>query len=377
MTPIKIAFVLCSNSRDQLSSTRISVINMLPFLREAGFDPHMFEPEIVAERPDLTGIAQRLVDADFRIVYFQKVRGRSVEELVQRLSEASVRTVYGVCDFVDAEMTRLTDLTIIVTDFLRSRYPESLQSKVHVVHDGIENPSVFKSDWGKHWGSRGRPLRAVLVTSQHLTCLPVIVKPPPWLEISIVGRHPPTFNYVRRIQGLCREMLDERHEQRMDYLAFLLDRRIRRVAWDARGVYRRLLSADIGIIPIDPHADPRWQVKSENRLTLKMSAGLPVIASPIPAYEPVINQGVNGYLAESVQNWMDCLDALRDPRLRRRIGECARESVNVRFSKEEQARRLVEALESVLQLPGRPDHQLTPQASTAPTRRLAVDGTPP
>src|SRR5437870_4093220 len=36
MTPVKIGFVLLSNSRNPLPSTRIAALNMVPFLRAAG-----------------------------------------------------------------------------------------------------------------------------------------------------------------------------------------------------------------------------------------------------------------------------------------------------------------------------------------------------
>jgi glycosyltransferase involved in cell wall biosynthesis len=113
--------------------------------------------------------------------------------------------------------------------------------------------------------------------------------------------------------------------------------------------------ADIGIIPIDaspahePGSNaPKWKVKSENRLTMKMCAGLPVVATPIPAYEPVIEQGHNGFLARSRRDWIQCLEALRDPDARREIGQRARESVLVRYSMDEQARRLIAVLEARL-----------------------------
>src|SRR3954451_9345221 len=84
--PVKIGFVLLSSSRDPLPSTRIAVLNMLPFLRQAGFDPHIvYEPESGTEHPQLSGLARRLADQGFRVVFFQKVCGPSVEALAREL----------------------------------------------------------------------------------------------------------------------------------------------------------------------------------------------------------------------------------------------------------------------------------------------------
>jgi glycosyltransferase involved in cell wall biosynthesis len=107
--------------------------------------------------------------------------------------------------------------------------------------------------------------------------------------------------------------------------------------------------ADIGIIPIDPEVNPEgWNLKSENRLTMKMCVGLPVISTPIPSYEAVVEHGQNGFLARSRHDWIECLETLRDPALRRGIGERARESVMKKYSMDEQARRLIEVLRSLI-----------------------------
>jgi glycosyltransferase involved in cell wall biosynthesis len=89
---------------------------------------------------------------------------------------------------------------------------------------------------------------------------------------------------------------------------------------------------------------PAWKLKSENRLTLKMAIGLPVISSPIPAYEAVVEHGRNGFFARSPTEWTRYLEVVRDPAIRHEIGKAARESVLPRFSMEEQARRLVDVL---------------------------------
>lgn len=369
MTPIKIGFVLCSNSCNPLPSTRISVLNMIPFLVAAGFDPHIvFEPESGLQKPELPGLTERMLAEGFEIVFFQKVSGSHVETVVRQLCNAGIRTVFGVCDIVDPAMAQATHATVAVTNYLKGLYPAPLQPKIHVVHDGIENPSACKTEWHSNAGSPKRPLRAVLVTSASLTRLPVIATPPPWLQVLIVGDYPPTSHYVRRMKEVRWTMLDQRREERVDYLGFLFDRRIRRVSWDSVGVYQHIAEADIGIIPVDMDSDqqvpgsvPNWMVKSENRMTMKMSVGLPVIASPIPSYKPVVEQGVNGYLAQSRGDWLSYLEELRDPALRRQIGQRARAAVSDRYSMSEQARLLINVFRGLLQpnaadsirLPGR------------------------
>jgi hypothetical protein len=360
-TPIvKVGFVLLSNSRDPMPSTRIAVLNMFPFLRKAGFEPHIVsEPEQSTEMPDLSALAlaPRLIGEGFHIVVFQKVGGPSVEALARELGEAGIRTVYCVCDLIDTRMAEITDATVVVTDFLKSLYPAELQEKIHVVHDGIEHPEIFKQGASNRRGSIGTPLRAVLVTSMSLEHLPQIVTPPRWLNVTIVGRYASPQSVARRAGQAARKLIRCRsNSERLAYLRFLADWKIGCTAWDPVTVYRHMLDADIGIIPVDAveapdgpgDVTPSWKVKSENRLSMKMCVGLPVVATPIPSYLPLISHGKNGFFARARSEWTEHLGALRDPVVRERIGRAARASVLQRYSMEEQGRLLSNVLFSLV-----------------------------
>ena len=78
-----------------------------------------------------------------------------------------------------------------------------------------------------------------------------------------------------------------------------------------------------------------------------MSVGLPVVASPIPSYEAVIQHGINGFLARSERDWATCLTALRDPVRRREMGLAARAFVSEKYSMEAQAAKLLAVLSNV------------------------------
>jgi glycosyltransferase involved in cell wall biosynthesis len=331
-------------------------MNMLPRLAEAGFNARIvFDPVIGTETPDLTGVFERICEGGFKVIVFQKIHGQAVERLALRLSNVGIKTVYLVCDIVDPGMAASTDATIVVTDYLKSLYPVYLQHKIHTVHDGIENPEIMKDQWWGDRGTTGRRLRAVLVTSSNLDALPVIQSPPDWLDVEIIGRYPAKSNYAHRFREARWQLASQPgNAARWKYLKFLANPRIHRRAWDPVGVYERMLAADIGIIPIDTtpnHTDaltaPGWKVKSENRLTMMMSIGLPVVATPIPSYEPVIQQGVNGFLARTSEEFSAALETLRDPQLRHDMGLRARESVLHRYSMEQQASKLAAVLKKL------------------------------
>lgn len=351
MTVRRVGLVLCSPSAQPIPSTRIAVLNMLPFFLSAGLQPRVLsEPPQPSETPDLTGVAARAIDAGCEVVLLQKVRGPGAVALAQQLTAAGVRTIYVVCDLVDVPMVEATDATVVVTDYLRSLYPLRLQPRIHVVHDGIEHPAAAKDDWGSATGTRHCPLQAVLVTSACLDRLPVLGHPPAWLTVRIVGRY---ARGLRKWRETRWTWAAQPAAERLAHLRFLLDRGIECVPWDPQGVYREMRQADIGVIPVETAAEagagvpPAWQVKSENRLTLKMSMGLPVIATPIPSYEPVIEHGVNGFFARSRRDWEACLTALRDPARRREMGLAARASVAEKYSMPAQASKLIGVVREV------------------------------
>jgi glycosyltransferase involved in cell wall biosynthesis len=352
----KIGFVLLSNRRAPIASTRISVLNMLPYLERAGFEVHiLFEPDISVPEPDVSSVAARALELNINVVYFQKVKGQSVLDTIAHLSKEGVRTVYGVCDLVEDEVADASDLTIVVTDYLKNLYEPRLHDKIVVVHDGIERPEFQITEYRGHYASSNNPIIATLVTSADLRRIPHLEKIPKFVQTWIVGRYPPTPFLQSVRQHLWRISAFPHRSDRIEYLRSLLHSDFRLINWDPEAVYQIMLQSDVGIIPVEMGDDPLprrtvswWQVKSENRLTMKMALGLPVIASPVPSYTDLVSQGENGFLASNTTEWVECLEVLRDPRLRAEIGRNARRSVIERFSKEEQASKLIRALQRLM-----------------------------
>ena len=187
----RIGFVLLSNRKQPQASTRISVLNMIPYLRAAGCEPViLFEPETACEEPDLAELEALVAKTPVDIVYFQKVHGRSVVESARALGRRGIPTVYGVCDFVDNEMAFATSVTITVTPYLRALYAPELHERIYIVHDGIERPDVEKRVWRGDRGSRLRPLRAVLVSGHDVGPIPMLEQIPAYLQVIVVGNYP-------------------------------------------------------------------------------------------------------------------------------------------------------------------------------------------
>ncbi|MDX1654280.1 MAG: glycosyltransferase [Candidatus Competibacteraceae bacterium] len=348
--PVKIGFALLSAAHDPLPSTRIACLNLFPHLQQAGFEPRIvFQPRSPTEQPRIDPfLADQVADAGIGTVILQKIHGPFVLDFVTALRIKGIRVLYLVCDLIDNAMCAACDTTVVVTDYLRSLYARELQSKIHIIHDGIEHPEFHKPL--SHHEDKRRLLRLGLVTSQPLLHMPVLKYPPAGWTLQIIGPYPPTHHLWERLRQLRHGLAEPDRPPLMDILLSALHPAIRRCPWSPMGVYKSLLRVDVGIIPIDTAqqgADglpPPWRRKSENRLTLLMALGLPVVATPIPAYEALIRQGENGFLARSRRDWRRTLGELRDPERRRIVGQAARQSVIEPYSQQAQARQLIKLL---------------------------------
>jgi glycosyltransferase involved in cell wall biosynthesis len=116
--------------------------------------------------------------------------------------------------------------------------------------------------------------------------------------------------------------------------------------WNSATEVEDLFDLDIGIMPL---SDDRW---SRGKCAMKaiqyMGVGIPPVVSPVGANLDVVENGVNGFLADGDNAWIDTLERLLvDQELRRRLGRAARRTVEERFSAETQAPRVGELLRAV------------------------------
>jgi hypothetical protein len=113
--------------------------------------------------------------------------------------------------------------------------------------------------------------------------------------------------------------------------------------WDEAHEVEQLHSFDVGIMPLSD--DPWSRGKCAYKLLQYMAVGLPVVASPVGMNCTVVQPGINGFLAESFDEWHNALLALaNDADLRHRMGDAGRASVAKDYSLSAVTPRLVAAL---------------------------------
>jgi glycosyltransferase involved in cell wall biosynthesis len=117
--------------------------------------------------------------------------------------------------------------------------------------------------------------------------------------------------------------------------------------WRSDTELEDLAPIDVGVMPLP---DDAW---SKGKCGLKalqfMALGIPTVCSPVGVNTEIIQDGENGFIASSDDEWVEKLSRLlRSAELRGRIGRSGRVTVEHKYSAKTQAPRVYEILKSVL-----------------------------
>jgi glycosyltransferase involved in cell wall biosynthesis len=119
------------------------------------------------------------------------------------------------------------------------------------------------------------------------------------------------------------------------------------VRWTAKREVEDLQAIDIGVYPLP--IDDWVSGKSGLKAIQYMAFGLPTVATNVGTTPRIIRHGENGMLVRTEEEWLDALERLvRDPHLRRRLGEAAREDAVAKYSTRAIAAEYRQVLESVM-----------------------------
>ena len=106
---------------------------------------------------------------------------------------------------------------------------------------------------------------------------------------------------------------------------------IENVMWSQEIESEQLSSFDIGIMPLP---DNEWtRGKCGFKGLQCMAYKIPVVMSPVGVNTKIIQDGINGYLADTENEWLEKISLLIDnATLRRQIGEKGRKTVEESYS---------------------------------------------
>jgi glycosyltransferase involved in cell wall biosynthesis len=117
-------------------------------------------------------------------------------------------------------------------------------------------------------------------------------------------------------------------------------------AWSLEREVELFNTCDVGVYPL---TDDEW---SKGKCGFKaiefMACGVPVVASAVGVNREIIQDGVNGFLAETADEWVDKLGRLlKDRELRCRFATAGRRTVEERYSLSVNAPKLAATLRGV------------------------------
>ena len=76
-----------------------------------------------------------------------------------------------------------------------------------------------------------------------------------------------------------------------------------------------------------------------------MAGGIPVIASPVGVNRQIVEPGINGFLASSMDEWLTALRTLRDdPQERNKMGQAGRQKAEKLYNLKVTAPKLLDLL---------------------------------
>lgn len=101
--------------------------------------------------------------------------------------------------------------------------------------------------------------------------------------------------------------------------------------WNESSEIENMLNFDVGIMPLP---DSPWERgKCGFKLIQYMGCGLPVIASPVGINSEIVQNGVNGFLAKTDEEWLQYLIMLMEnQQLRKEMGLNGRRIVEEKYS---------------------------------------------
>ena len=106
---------------------------------------------------------------------------------------------------------------------------------------------------------------------------------------------------------------------------------VQNIQWALDTEIQSLQSFDIGIMPLEDNKYNRG--KCGLKALQYMAVGLPVVCSPVGINKDIIEDGANGFLAVTKDEWMKKIaELIENPALREKMGNHGRKLVEKKYS---------------------------------------------
>jgi len=301
---------ICAGSINS-GGSRMSVFNNHHYFLSIGIDSkiiHAPTTYCIEYNPSNDEI-NNIIKERFDIVFIQKVSIGGIKNFIKILQNNGVKVVFGIGDFFGHEMVGLCDYTVAASEYLKNLYPKQFSEKIKVIMDGYETPENLKKE---HVDSD--ILNVIYYGTQNIdNDFEKNINSIPWINFKKLG-NPPWTN----------------------------------IKWELNTVYNNILNFDVCLIYAK--MTDFNKSKSLNRPLNCMVMGVPVISSPIPSYDSIIENEINSFIVRSnlFEDFKKYLIYLKDFNKRKEIGYRARQSVIKKKSKINQSKEYLELFSNIL-----------------------------
>lgn len=322
-------------------SSRIRMYQYLPALQEAGYEisiqPFFSDSYMTALYGDTSINAFSVLHSYFKRI-FQMI-GRKDFDLIWLQQELFPWIIPGL---EKAFYKRSIPMIVDYDDAVFHRYDmhsnalvrAALSSKIDRVMQASSGLTVGNRYLAEHAAQAGASSIQILpsvVDTDHYAAVPP--KERSEFVIGWIGT-PKTVHFLELIQPALAAVLDERTRCILvgaQVLDSMRDLPIESQLWREDSEVAQIQQFDVGIMPLLDA--PFERGKCGYKLIQYMACGLPVVASPVGVNQEIVEPGINGYLASSMQEWVNAFTQLKtDHALRQKLGLNGRKKVEQYYS---------------------------------------------
>ncbi len=324
----------------QTASSRLQGYHVHDYLRGRGWNSHLLlaPPHMISGLDMPTPYEPSVPFGNSGdIVVFQKLHGPRTSSWIQSLRRRGMRTIFVDCDMpLKLDEARLVDRVVTPSEALATAYRSCGIDSVVQIPDAAE---CFQ--------------RPILRANDQRTRRCV------WFGFWVPSR--------RADVEFARELVSQVPDLELTVISTSDDAD---VGWDLETFFDHLAEYDFSLLPVVDHGSIEARVKSANRATQSMAVGVPVAASPLPAYTHVVEHGKNGYLCNTTEDWLTAIDALMDESRRYQIASNGYEFAAANYSMDRIGPRWEQLLVDVAGISARRRH-----GSFRDRRRIAAAAT--
>ena len=335
-------------------SSRYRFYQYLPFLKSQGFEITI-APLLSNEYITNLNHGQRNI-ADILLCYFQRlaksfsyqnydllwVEKEFLPYLPSWLEKILIGNIPYVVDYDDAQFHAYDRSNSKLVRFILSDKIDTVMSNAKLVVAGNKYIAA----------------KATKIGATRVAIIPTVVDLDRYSQKDLTTNHqdfnigwigsPTSSTYLKSIQSVLTG-LDQKYDCRFTLVGSgkltIEELELTVKDWNENSEVEDIKTFDVGVMPLD-HT-PWEQGKCGIKLIQYMACAVPVVGSPIGVNQEIIQHGINGFCADSLEEWTEYLSRLAEDRnLRNTMGAAGRLMVESNYCLQITAPKIAQLLRS-------------------------------